>query len=65
MVTSMPTDVPSDPVSMESPEYTANWWSAAMVAGCAENADTADVGLYDDNYLANMYDDYDLSMSDV
>ena len=65
MVTSMPTDVPSGPVSMESPEYTANWWSAAMVAGCAENADTADVGLYDDNYLANMYDDYDLSMSDV
>ena len=75
MVTSMPADVPPDPVSMESPESTANWWSAAMVAGCTENADdyfltenaenAADIGFCDDYFLANLYDDYDLTMSEV
>ena len=58
MVTSMTTDI--SPVFDDS---TADWWSAAMAVGCAENADTTDDA--DDDYLENMYADYDLSMSDV
>ena len=58
MVTSMPTDI--SPVFDES---TAEWCSAAMHIGCAENVDTTDDA--DDDSLANMYADYDLSMSDV
>ena len=55
MGTSMPTDI-----SPIFDEPAADWWSAAMTVGCAENVDTTDDA--DDDYLANMCVDYDLSM---
>ena len=58
MVTSMTTNI-----SLVFDVSTTDWWSAAMTVGCAENADATDDA--DDDYLANMYANYDLSMSDV
>ena len=56
MITCMPTDI--SPVPDES---AADWYSAAMAVGCAENADTTDDA--DDDYLVDFYADYDLNMS--
>ena len=54
---------PSNNVAPVFDESTADWWPVVMTVGCAENVDTTDDA--DDDYLANMYADYDLSMSNV
>ena len=56
MITCMPTDISPAP-----DESAADWYSAAMAVGCAENADTTDDA--DDDYLVDFYADYDLNMS--